>query len=132
MSDLTIRLVDGKDWVKIKPFGCEIGEVVAGTSFVPGDWVRRPEWLTWKQAANADHNGNTNVGPFDLDLVSDAVTGALLLPESDQEAVDRAAGGESAEEVFVDQELARLLDLVLQSARYQEASPRRRKTDLAA
>jgi len=132
MRDLTIRLVDGKDWVEIKPFGCEIGEVVAGTSFVAGDWVRRPAWLTWKEAANSDHRGNTNVGPFDLELVGDAVTGALLLPESDQKAVDRAAGIESAEEVLVDEEISRLLDAALQEGPQQDAGLRRRNTDRAA
>jgi hypothetical protein len=135
MRDLTIRLAEGKDWVEIFPFGCEIGEVVGGTCFVRGDWVRRPDWLTWKEAANGDQDGTTNVGPFDLELVCDVVTGFSLLPESRRAEENRAAAGSrGAEQVQLDEEMAKLLDSVLQGreAVRPDSSPRRRRSDLAA
>lgn len=131
MSDLTIRLVYGKDWVTILPFGNSIGEVVDGTAFRRGDWVARPEWLTWKEATETDPQGNTLIGPQDLELVSDAVTGQVLTAESDQEAVKRAAETEGVvEEVWMAEEIARLLNA--EEAGRKTTGHRRRKSDRAA
>ncbi len=135
MSDMTIRLVDGKEWVEILPFGSRLGEVVDGTVCRRGDWIERPNWLTWKEAAQADSAGNTLLGPSDLELVCDAVTGWQFVPEADEDAVARAAQSQGDERPVLDEDLARALSRALASGDEEaKENPglRQRKNDEAA
>jgi len=98
MGGLTIRLVEGREWLEILPFDGRLGEVVGGTVFRPGDWVERPGYLSWKDAALTDPAGNTLAGPADLALVSERSRSprpeSLLLDEDLAEAVSRALAPE--------------------------------------
>ena len=139
MSELTVKLVSGQSWVKILPFGDEIGEVVSGNIYVAGDWVKRPGHLTWKEAAETDLEGNTRIGPDGLELVRDNVTGAEIDPgisiEEVPEVEDRLSRWWTALAEFMlegPEDLVRALKAALSHEQAKESTPGRRKTDSAA
>lgn len=145
MTTKTVVLKEGADWVELTPLfdetGNDLAEIVLGTFGMPGDILRKPADLTWAEAAEEMGSRRTVLSPFDLELVSDSVTGFAYFPEGGLEnlfnACEEPSTG-SEGEVLIDllddpEACARFIEAMLSSgAERHDRGHRRRKADVAA
>lgn len=77
-----MTLGSGRNWLKLRKIGGQsrLWLVVDGTTAMPGDVVCFSA-VGWGMPAEGDDPAS-RLTPFDVDIVVDSVTGAVLLPES--------------------------------------------------
>jgi hypothetical protein len=72
---MTTTLREGSAWVTLKPLHENTAKVEDGNAWRRGDLVSLPPGISWEDAGFPGPDGGTRVGPFDLELVYDAITG---------------------------------------------------------
>lgn len=72
---MTTTLRDGTAWATLKPLRENAAKVEDGNAWRRGDLVSLPPGISWEEAGIASPDGRTRVGPFELELVYDAITG---------------------------------------------------------
>lgn len=67
-------------WVELRPLSAVVAQVVQGTGFLSGQYVECPSSLTWAEAAEMTHEGNSVLEPWRLRLVRE--TPSTFVPKS--------------------------------------------------
>ena len=142
MKARRVTLKDGPGVCELLPMENEEGfdraRVVGGTYGKKGDILLKPSHLTWEEATEEIAPGRTALSPFDLELVSDAVTRFTYLPEGGLETLcklseEAAVVWETtADELDNREALARLLSQLTElPERKADPELRRRQVDAA-
>jgi hypothetical protein len=83
MSDVGFLLKDADTWAELRPLSDRWAEVLRSNHWAPGDWVERPTWIDWEEAAELTVEGHSVLSPRQLSLVYDALADAFLFRSQD-------------------------------------------------